>query len=172
MGGALRPSGPWLDLASLGLGVLAVALGAWYGVDNWLERERRYAADRWAMRSGPPSSHMLTDLSSPQPGEVEEPTGAEEILAASPGPVVERVLDVSTNLVTRTRRATSGRRWIQPASTAFVLLFLTCLALLLFVPLLLTMVLVYVTDSGHDIRLRIVVVLFVVDIALQVFANV
>jgi hypothetical protein len=34
------------------------------------------------------------------------------------------------------------------------------------------MVLVYVTDSGHDIRLRIVVVLFVVDIALQVFANV
>jgi hypothetical protein len=169
----LRPSGPWLDVVSLGLGVLAVALGAWYGVDNWLERERRYAADRWGTGSGPPTSnHMLTDLSAPQPGEAEEPTGAEEILAASPGPVVERLFDVSTNLVTWTRQATSGRRWIQPASTAFVLLFLTCLALLLFVPLLLTMVLVYVTDSGHDIRLRIVVVLFVVDIALQVFANV
>ena len=102
-------TGPWLDLVSLGLGVLAVALGAWYVVDNWLERERRYWADKriglW-----------------PQAGEAEEPTGVEEILAASPGPVVD--------------------------------------------------VFGYVSDSRHDIRLRIVVGLFAVDIALQVIANV
>jgi hypothetical protein len=186
MGGTVRASAPWLDLASLGLGVLAVALGAWYGVDYWLERERRYRADKWDMGNGHsepgldpgqpvgPSafSHTLTDLSSPQTGEAEEPTGAEEILAASPGPVVDRLLGASANLVARTRQATGGHRWIQLAATACVLLFLTCLAVVLFVPLLLMMVFGYVSDSGHDIRLRIIVGLFLVDIALQVIANV
>ena len=155
----MRATGPWLDLASLGLGVLAVALGAWYLVDNWLERERRYWADKrvglW-----------------PQAGEAVEPTGAEEILAASPSPVVDRIFDASTNLVATTRQATGGHRWIQLASIACVLLFLTCLALVLFVPLLLIMVFGYVSDSRHDIRLRIIVGLFSVDIALQVIANV
>jgi hypothetical protein len=34
------------------------------------------------------------------------------------------------------------------------------------------MVVAYVSDSGHDFRLRIIVVLFALDIALQVIANV
>jgi hypothetical protein len=142
-----------------------LALGAWYGVDNWLERERRYRADRW-------SSDGLTDLSSFQTGEAEEPTGAEEILAASPGPVVDRLFGAGANLVARARQATGGHRWIQFAATACVLLFLTCLAVLLFVPLLLVMVVGYASDSGHDIRLRIIVGLLLVDVALQVIANV
>jgi len=166
-------TGPWLDLASLGLGVLTIALGAWYLVDNWLERERRHWADKWGRQKVPSAlSHIPTDLSWPEADEAEEPTGAEEILAASASPMVDRVFDASTNLVARTRRATGGHRWIQLASIACVLLFLTCLALVLFVPLLLVMAFGYVSQSRHDIRLRIIVGLFLVDIALQVIANV
>jgi hypothetical protein len=159
MGGTVRASWPWPDLASLGLGVLAVALGAWYQVDNSLKRERRYAAAKWA------------DLSLPQT-EAEEPTGAEEILVASPGRVVDRLSGAGADLIAWTLQATGGHRWIRLAAAASVLLFLTCLVVVLSIPLLLMMVFSYVSDSGHDIRLRIIVGLLLVEIALQGIAHV
>ena len=164
-------SGLWPDLASLGFGMLAVALGAWYWVDNiWAERERRYQADKWV---GPSAfDHVLVDLISSRTFEAEEGTGAEEILAATPGPVADRLFGAMADLVAGTSQASGGHRWIQFASTACVLLGLTCLVLVLGVPLLLMMVLAYVSDSGHDFRLRIIVALLLVDIALQVIANV
>jgi hypothetical protein len=191
MGGTVKAAGPWLDFVSLGVGVLALALGAWYSVDKWRERQRRDWADKWAglqlgIEKGHPEpgldpglpiepsalSYILTDPSWAKAGEAEEPTGAEEILAASPNPVVERIFSASTNLMARTRDATGGHRWIQLACTAGVVLFLTGLALFLFVPLLLLMVFGYVSDSRHDIRLRAIVGLFLVDIALQTISNI
>jgi hypothetical protein len=184
MGGAVRASVLWPDLASLGLGLLAVALGAWYVVASQWERQRRYTADKWpigiaysgGLNPGQPVghsdlSHTLAELAAPQPGEAEEPTGAEEILAASPGPVADGLVGAAANLVAGTLRATGGHRWIQLAATACVVLFLTCLAVALSIPLLLVMGFAYVSDSTHDFRLRVIVVLFLVDIALQGIAH-
>ncbi len=70
-----------------------------------------------------------------------------------------------------THRATGGHRWIQLAATACVVLLLIPVAVALFVPLLLVMVFTYVSDPGHDFRLRIIVWLFLVDIALQAIAH-
>jgi hypothetical protein len=70
-------SGFWPDVVSLGLGVLAVALGAWYSVDKWAERARRYQAVKWDGPSG--FEDVVADLISPHTFEAEERTGAEEI---------------------------------------------------------------------------------------------
>jgi hypothetical protein len=86
--------------------------------------------------------------------------------------VADRLVGGMADLVSGTSRATDGHRSIKFAATACVLLVLTCLVLVLGLPILLLMVLAYVSDSGHDFRLRIIVVLFAVDIALQVIANV
>jgi|1186.fasta_scaffold143959_3 hypothetical protein len=150
--------GPWLDLTGLGLEVLAVALGAWVAVDNWLERVRR------SQENQPAGAWTQVD-------EAEEPTGAEEILAAFAGPVVDRITDADAKLVARTRRATGDHRGIQLASIVCVRMLLTCLVLVLFLPLLLAVVVGYVCDSRSDSRLRLVVVLFAVGIAIQVMAN-
>lgn len=166
-------SGLWPDLASLGLGVLAAALGAWYVVADQLERQRRSMTEKWFTGRRPvgPSalSHTLAELSAPRTAV--EPTGAEEILAASPGPVADGLFGAGADLVAGTLSVTGGHRWIQLAATACVGLLLTCLAVALGLPLLLVMVLAYVTDSGHDFRLRIIVGLFLVDIALQTIAH-
>jgi hypothetical protein len=159
----------WPDMASVGLGVLAVALGAWYTGDKWAERARRYQA----VKLGGPSAFedMTAALISPHTFEAEE-TGAEEILTASPGPVADRLFGGMADLLSGVSRATDDHRPIQFAATACVVLFLMCLVLVLGLPILLLIVLAYVSDSGHDFRLRIIVALFVVDIALQVIGNV
>jgi hypothetical protein len=177
-------SGLWPDLASLGLGLLAMLLGAWYVVADQLERQRQYSVDYWRLRLGSSGSGSYpgqpvgslpaatpAELSSLQAGEREEPTGAEEILAASPGPVADGFMDACSELVAGTHRATGGHRWIQLAATACVVLLLIPVAAALFVPLLLVMVLTYVSDTGHDFRLRLIVGLFVADIALQTIAH-
>jgi hypothetical protein len=182
MGGAVSASDLWPDLASLGFGLLAAALSAWYVAAGQWERQRRYT-DKWrtgigysgGLHSGQPVGpsdldHLLAELAAPQTGEAEEPTGAEEILIASPGPVgpvANGLIDAGTNLVSGTHRATGDHRWIQLAATACVVLPLTCLALALSIPLLLMMALTYMSDSTHDFRLRIIVALFLADIALQ-----
>ena len=168
--GTVSVSGFWPDVVSLGLGVLAVAVGAWYSVDKWAERARRYQAVKWDGPSG--FEDVVAALISPHTFEAEGRTGAEEILTASPGPVADRLVGGMADLVSGTSRATDGHRSIKFAATACVLLVLTCLVLVLGLPILLLMVLAYVSDSGHDFRLRIIVVLFAVDIALQVIANV
>jgi hypothetical protein len=117
------------------------------------------------------SATTLAELSSPQTDEAEEPTGAEEILVASPSRVADGLFEAGDNLVAGTLGATGGHRWIQRAATACVLLFLACLAVALSIPLLLLKALAYVTDSDHDFRLRIIVWLFLIDIALQVIAH-
>ncbi len=177
-------SGLWPDLASLGLGLLAAVLGAWYMVADQLERQRRSFADRRdlgigysepGLYPGQPVGSLpaatLAELSLPQTGRPEEPTGAEEILAASPGPVADGFMDACANLVEGTHRATGRHRWIQVAATACVVLLLIPVAVALFVPLLLVVVFTYVSDSGHDFRLRIIVWLFLADIALQAIAH-
>jgi hypothetical protein len=88
-------------------------------------------------------------------------------LLTSPGPVAGRIFAASKNLVVRTRRVTAGHRWLQIISTAGVCLFLACLAYVLIIPLLLVAAFGYVMDSRHDIRLRIIVVLLVVGLALE-----
>ena len=163
-------SGLWPDMASLGLGVLAVALGAWYTVDKCAERARRYQAVKWDGPSG--FDNVVADLISPHTFEAEGRTGAEEILTASPGPVADRLFGGMADLLSATSRATDGHRSIKLAAAACVLLVLMCLVLVLGLPILLLMVLAYVSNSGHDFRLRIIVALFVVDIALQMIANV
>ena len=163
-------SGFWPDVVSLGLGVLAVALGAWYSVAKQAERARRYQAVKWDGPSG--FEDVVADLISPHTFEAEGRTGAEEMLTASPGPVADRLVAGMADLVSGTSRATDGHRSIKFAATACVLLVLTCLVLVLGLPILLLMVLAYVSDSGHDFRLRIIVALFAVDIALQVIINV
>jgi hypothetical protein len=128
--------------------------------------------------TSPPVTSPLPPTARPDPaeaGEAEEPTdaeemeptGAEEILLASPGPLAGWVLAASRNLVVRTRRATGGHRWLQLISTVGVRLFLACLAYVLVVPLLLVAAFGYVMDSCHDIRLRIIVVLLVTELALE-----
>jgi hypothetical protein len=163
-------SGLWQDLASLGLGLLAAALGAWYVVADQLERQRRSFTEKW-QPVGPLPAATLAELSSPRTGRPEEPTGAEEILAASPGPAANGFMDACANLVEGTHRATGGHRRIQLAATACVVLLLIPVAVALLVPLLLVTVFTYVTDSGHDFRLRIIVWLFLADIALQAIAH-
>jgi hypothetical protein len=184
MTGAVALSGLWPDLASLGLGVLAMALGTWFVVSEQLERQRQYSVDYWRFRIGysgpglppePPVGSLpaatLAELSSFPPAEREESTGAEEILAASPGPVADGFVAACVNLVEGTHRATGGHRWIQFAATACVVLLLIPVAVALFVPLLLVMVFSYVSDTGHDFRLRLIVWLFLADIALQTIAH-
>ena len=168
--GTVSVAGLWPDMASLGLGVLAVALGAWYTVDKWAERARRYQAVKL---DGPSAfEDMTAALISPHTFEAEDGTGAEEILTASPGPVADRLFGGMADLLSGARRATDGHSSMQFAATVCVLLVLMCFVLVLGLPILLLIVLAYVSDSGHDFRLRIIVALFVADIALQVIANV
>lgn len=173
----------WPDLASLGLGLLAAALGAWYVAADQLERPRRSFADKWNLGTGYSEPGLyrgqpvgslpaatLAELSSP-PTRAEEPTGAEEILAASPGPVADGFMGACSNLVEGTHRATGGHRWIQLAATAGVVLLLIPVAAALLVPLLLVTVFTYVSDTDHDFRLRLIVWLFLADIALQAIVH-
>ena len=160
-------NGLWLDLTGVGLEGLAVALGAWVVGDNWVERVRQSQEDK---RVG--AWPQVGEVEWPQVEEAEQPTEAEEILATFSSPVLDRICGAGTNLVARTRQATSGHRWIQFASIACVKLFLTCLALVLFVPLVLISVFAYASDSRYDVRLRIIVGLFPVGIVFQVIANV
>ena len=162
-------SGLWPDVVSLGLGVLAVAVGAWYSVAKSTERTRRLQAVKWDGPSG--FENVVAALISERGFEAEGGTGAEEILTASLAPVADRLLGGMDDLVSRTSWATDGHRSIKFVATACVLLVLTCLGFVLAVPILLLMVLAYVSDSGHDFRLRIIVALFAVDIALQTIAN-
>lgn len=103
-----------------------------------------------------------------KPTEAEEiPTGAEDILLVSPGPLAGWVFAASKDLVVRTRRATAGHRWLQLVSTIGVCLLLACLAYVVVVPLVLVAAFSYVIDSRHDIRLRIIVVLLVAELVLE-----
>ena len=111
-------------------------------------------------------------LAPAEAGEAEEPTDALEILAESPGPVVGWFLAASENLVVKTCGASDGHRWLQLTATVGVWVFLAFVALVLVIPLLPVAAFGYVRDSRHDIRLRLIVVLLVVDLAVQVITNV
>jgi hypothetical protein len=124
--------------------------------------------------AGPPVISSLPPAAQPGPaeaGEAEEPIDALEILARSPGPVAGRVLAAGENLVAKTRRAVGGHRWLQLTATVGVCLLLACLALVLVIPLLLVAAFGYVAASRHDIRLRIIVALLLVELAVQVITN-
>jgi hypothetical protein len=93
-------------------------------------------------------------------------------MLTAPETVAGRAKAASVNLVVRTYQASGGHRWLQFTAVAGVCLFLACLAVVLIIPLLLVAAFGYVRDSGHDIRLRIVIVLFVVDLAVQAIGSI
>lgn len=163
----------WLELASLALGLLAVMLAVSYALDKAKQRLRRRATLAGDLIDGgtPPAPLGVFPAALSEEEEDEEPTGAEEILSASPGPVVDWVLGAGQRLVVRTRRATDGHALPQNLATAGVLLLLLPVAAILLFPLLLVAVIGYLIDSGHDLRLRTIVGLFAADLVLQVFAN-
>jgi hypothetical protein len=74
--------------------------------------------------------------------------------------------------VVKTCGASDGHRWLQLTATVGVWVFLAFVALVLVIPLLPVAAFGYVRDSRHDIRLRLIVVLLVVDLAVQVITNV
>jgi hypothetical protein len=189
----------WPDLASAGVTALALSLGGAYGYEKIRDRARRRptaAADVMDLYAepgpgprqpsgrslldqilaSPPVSRPLPPVARPDPAparvgeEEDEPWIADEMLTA-PGTVVGQAIAASANLVVRTYQASSGHRWLQLAATAGVCLFLACLAFVLIIPLLLVAAFGYIGDSSHDIRLRIVMVLFVVDLALQAIGS-
>ena len=162
----------WLELASLGLGVLALVLGVSFVLEKALEQLRRRptsAADLFDIGSAPAQVGLWPATASK---EEEVGIGADEILTTSPGPVVEWVLGAGERLMVRTRRATDGHTLTQIVATAGALLLLACLGVTLFLPLLLVAALGYLADSNHDLRLRSIVGIFLVDLALQVIANI
>ena len=163
----------WLELASLGLGVLALVLGVSFVLEKalvQLRRRRISAADLFDIGSAPAQVGLWPATASK---EEEVGIGAEESTGtASPGPVVEWVLGAGERLMVRTRRATDGHTLTQIVATAGALLLLACLGVTLFLPLLLVAALGYLADSNHDLRLRSIVGIFLVDLALQVIANI
>jgi hypothetical protein len=144
---------------------------------------------------GPPSGRSLLDqilasppISSPLPpiarsdpaqapnpageeDDEDEPWAAEEMLTA-PGTVAGQAIAASVNLVVRVYQASGGRHWLQLIAAAGVSLLLACLGFVLIIPLMLVEAFGYAMDSGHDIRLRIVIVLFLIDLAVQVIGSI
>ena len=174
----MTDSATWLELAAGGMDLLGIAVGSLYIGSRYRERVQA-AADRnllipgefsstaGSFRQARPDSLLLTGEPA---AEADEETGAEELLAADMARFQNPFLDTVVGWWERRWRSARTHGW--PAVALLVPVGLVLLvAMLASCALLLPLVAVrYLLDTGHDFRLRIVVLAFMLGIALQILS--
>ena len=163
----------WFEISGYGMDALGILMGAWYVASKFGERVQRDADEHLAesMREEPgmPARYSaMRILGTPRHSEQEMEADAEELLTKRMSPFVDPFLDRMWEWGKRVARGLESLgwfRWIALAPLGLVFLLLFVLFMILLVPL---GVVGYFFDLDNDVRLRVIVLAFLIGTILEV----